>query len=289
MEHLIDRREARRGASTLGGSTPKTFLDRIKSALFVVTKSRRWAPSTAASLADFLRPVLAEGEELPDLELLQELFARALELRQRRLEEADDDHRRVSYERRQLLRARAAAAKKFIRRIVDLRTMLRGFAGAEAAGRFLNLKGETSRDPVVLLRQAGFALAGLRDRSRSIRLASYQLFDRKGWAAAIDGAAKTLKSVVAEVTLKHNQPTSSAPLAPPPDKTTALTVGLGEVMLRPCSRSKSRRSPIRSTAHPKRVQSRPRAPSCHEISKTIGSPSSHRYHRGRGQFPDRGR
>ncbi len=178
------------------------IIERKESATTVVTASTRWAPSTAAELADFLRPELEEGETLPDLELLQKLFGRALARRWNRLDAADATHASAAARYRRLLAERGAAVKALYRGVVDLRTLMRGIFGAAPARRLLGLGGKTSSDPVVLLRQAQRSMERLLDASlpRSDRNQPTDL-DRAYWAAPVVVLARSLETARARASL----------------------------------------------------------------------------------------
>lgn len=140
----------------------KAVRDREVSVTSLLSRSRRWGPSTAARLEELLRSELAEGETLPDLEILQELFRRALARRWRRLATAEETHHKARERRREALADLDDAVRGLYRRMVDLRRILKGVFGVAASRRLLSLRGDTSRDPVVLLRQAARAAARLR-------------------------------------------------------------------------------------------------------------------------------
>ncbi len=141
----------------------KFIIQRKKSTMTVVTATTRWAPSTAIELTDFLRPELEDGETMPDLELLQKLFGRALARSWNLLDMADDAHVSAAVRYRRLLAARGAAVKALHRGVVDLRRLIRSIFGAEPARRLLGLGGKTSSDPIVLLKQAERAADRLLD------------------------------------------------------------------------------------------------------------------------------
>ncbi|MCP3958929.1 MAG: hypothetical protein GY719_13840 [bacterium] len=180
----------------------KAILERKKAAAIVTAASRCWAAPTTAEVAELLRPELAEGETLPDLELLQELFGRALARRWQRLESADQAHLRATEDRDHSNGENAAALAKLYRRVVDLRRFLRGVFGGGAARRLLGVAGATSRDALVLLRQAGHAVARLGDTSRGLPSACVELtsYDRSRWAAPVEAAAETLRWASARAT-----------------------------------------------------------------------------------------
>ncbi len=179
----------------------KSVIDREKSVTAVVTASQRWAPSTAAALADLLRPELADGETLPDLELLQRLFGRALARRWERLQASDQAHLSARARLRLLLAERGAALRALYRRVADLRTLMRGVFGAEQARRLLGLAGKTSRDPLVLLRQAARALARLLDAPLPAAGFEPTGHDRTRWASPVEAAARDLEASRAAASL----------------------------------------------------------------------------------------
>ena len=174
----------------------KAILDRKRSATAVITASHTWAPATAESLAELLRPELAEGETLPDLELLQRLFGRALARRWRCLESSDQSHVKARERAGRHRGERASALAALYRRVVDLRRLLRGIFGAAPARRLLGLAGETSRDEVVLLRQAEQSTARLGDACRALPPACFTpaAGDRARWTAPVEAATETLRS-----------------------------------------------------------------------------------------------
>lgn len=179
------------------------ILERKKAAATVVAASRRWAAATADGLAELLRPVLREGEALPDLELLQELFGRVLELHWRRLETADHACGQAGDRHRLRLGERAAATGTLYRRVVDLRALLGGVYGARPARRLLGLAGKTADDPVALERQAEQAVARLRDAASALPSAAYTPTgrNREAWARPVDQAAGVLASARASASL----------------------------------------------------------------------------------------
>ncbi len=173
----------------------KTILMRKKSAAAIVTASRRWAATTTEGLAELLRPELAEGESLPDLELLQELLGRALARRWQRLEAADQAREQARQHRRLKSDERFAARAVLYRRVVDLRRLLRGVFGSAACRRLLGLAGETSREDRLLLRQARHIVARLASSSGALPVTSFQLTadDLARWAAPVEAAIETLE------------------------------------------------------------------------------------------------
>ena len=167
-----------------------------------------WAGVTTAKLEELLRPGLAEGESMPDLALVQKLFGRALERHWQQLLHAHDGVEDAVSRHRTLLGERDAAVRTLYGLLSDLRAYLRRYFGASVVW-LLALRGETSRDPVVLLRQADRAVNRLRNLSRPlpavvIKLSRRQVAsatDREAWAAPVADAAEVLRRLVAQASL----------------------------------------------------------------------------------------
>lgn len=187
----------------------KSIIDRNHSALTVATASYTWAPSTAAALAEFLRPELAEGETLPDLELVQVLFGRALTRRWGRLEATGEAHVSTVARYRLAVAERTAATRALYHAVVDLRTLMRGIFGAAPARRLLGLKGRTSLDPVVLLKQAERAQDQLRDPLPRAAFEPSES-DQARWSAPVKTLASTLEAARARASLAGKELEASA-------------------------------------------------------------------------------
>lgn len=180
----------------------KTVRDRHQSTLELTAASQRWRRRTAAELVELLAPALAPGETMPDLALVQELCGRVVEMRWHTLQDADDAHVRKTTEHRRRTAERDLALAGLYRELGDLRTVFRGYFGAEEANLFLCLSGETSRDPVVLPRQADRAVERLRDRSRALPPAKYPPTDevRAAWAKTLARKTEALRTVQSQAT-----------------------------------------------------------------------------------------
>ncbi len=181
-----------------------TITDRQKSTFQIRAANRAYAGPTAATLADLLTPVLAAGERLPDLELLQDLFVRLLEHSWYHLSAAAEVCLEVVERQGELIAERDAAVSRLYREVVDLRRTLKGTIGVQPTALLIGFRGKTSQDPVVLLRQADRATARLRDLDRPLpasrrRPAAGGASDRARWAAPVAAAAKGLRSLVTAV------------------------------------------------------------------------------------------
>ncbi len=176
--------------------------DRQKSVTDVLATHRRFARASARALEDLVAPVLDPGKPAPDFVYLQQLLADSLDLRWRHLSEADDACCDAQAERRALITVRDGEVALLYREVVDLRTILRGRFGAAPSKNFIGLRGDTSRDPLVILRQAERAIARLRDAGRTpppSKLPS-SLTTRRRWALPVAEAAGVLRATVARVT-----------------------------------------------------------------------------------------
>ncbi len=173
--------------------------ERKKSTARVVRVARRFAASTARELRKLLAPELAKGEEMPDLVFLQELMAEALQRCLRRLMRADVALADLEREDAKLRRQRDASLRVLHRQLGDLRTLVTGRLGREPSRTFLGLKGESSRDPIVLLRQADRAVERLRDFEKKPRGAGFSDAERERRAAPLAEQADVLRQVDRQV------------------------------------------------------------------------------------------
>ncbi len=185
--------------------------DRQKSVADVLATHRRFARSNARALEDLVAPVLQAGKPMPDFVYLQQLLADSLDLRWRRLSEADEACHDAQAERHALIVVRDGEVALLYREVVDLRTIVRGRFGAAPSKNFIGLRGDTSRDPVLIQRQADRAVARLSDAGRNpppsklppsfhSRASGATLAARRRWALPVAEAAGALRATVARVT-----------------------------------------------------------------------------------------
>lgn len=175
--------------------------DRHKSVAELLSANRQFARSTASDLEDLLTPELEDGRPLPDLVYLQQLLAAALERRWHRLSAADETFDDARSQRHTLIDERDGDVALLYREVVDLRTVLRGRFGAKPSKRFIGLRGDTSRDPVVIQRQADRAVARLRNLDRPLPASKVRPSgaDRIRWANPVAAAADALRATVGRV------------------------------------------------------------------------------------------
>lgn len=175
--------------------------DRHKSVSEVLCSVRRFERSTARLLGELLAPELEDGRPLPDFVYLQRLLAAALDRCWRRLLDADEACHDARAHRRGLIDERDEGVRELYREVVDLRILLRGRFGAEPSKRFIGVRGATSRDPVVLLRQGDRAVARLRALDRPLPPSRFRLSAalRARWARPLAAAAAVLRALVDRV------------------------------------------------------------------------------------------
>jgi len=176
---------------------------RHQAVLGLLDSSRAGEPSTAVALEALLRPELADGEVLPDLELLQRLFRRALARQWRRLQGADDRCLVTTRRRRKLVRRLTAARRKLGRAIAGLRAHLTDLFGAAAAARVFVLRGEASKVPEELLRQGRHVIDWLSDPAPALPDSPYPpaMEDRRRWAEPIRTAVDALGQALARASI----------------------------------------------------------------------------------------
>ncbi len=167
--------------------------DRETSTTRVVGTARRYARSTARELGKLLAPELAGGEKMPDLVALQELMARALEGRLRRLVTAADVLTVLERQDAVLRVKRDVAVGVLNGEVGSLRNLVDGRLSPAVARLFLPLKIETSREPLTLLRQADLAVGQLRDCTRHPQTAGFCDAERERHAAPVAEKADVLR------------------------------------------------------------------------------------------------
>jgi len=138
----------------------KQVTDRKKSALAVASAGRTHTGDVSASLRGLLSPYLKKGEDLPDIALLVELTARALDSAEATMSAADEANLRELSDDDAPRRARDEAAAALSDELVALREWLTGLYGPGAL-KSLGFSSATPEDPVVLERFAGEVISGI--------------------------------------------------------------------------------------------------------------------------------
>lgn len=174
-------------------ASKRVVSDREKSTARVVGTARRFAASTARELRKLLAPELLEGEEMPDLVAIQELMAKALERRLRLLVTADDVLTELERQDAVLRAKRDVAVDQLYHEVGNVRSLVAGRLAPKIGRIFLPLKGETSREPVTLLRQADRTVERFRDFTHSPQTAGFCDAERERHAAPLAERADILR------------------------------------------------------------------------------------------------
>jgi hypothetical protein len=140
----------------------KGVTDRQKVAGAIVAAARTHAESVGEQLRQTLSVVLEDGETFPDQTLFLRLLARYLGRQTEGIVTADEAHLRELGDDRIPRRRRDEATAALYSTVVGIRDALNSAFGRERALEVLNIDGETSDEPVVLLRQANRTLEVLR-------------------------------------------------------------------------------------------------------------------------------
>ncbi len=179
----------------------ETLIERQEAAGEVLSVHRKFARKAARALEGLVAPVLEDGQPMPDFVSTQGLLAAALEARWRRLSRAGEACHDAQAHRHALIGERDDEAAELHPEVVDLRTVLRARSEAEPARRLIGLRGDTSRDPVALRRQADRAVRRLRDTGRPLPDSRVPTGDteRLRWATPVARAAGALRATLGRV------------------------------------------------------------------------------------------
>jgi hypothetical protein len=178
----------------------KMITRRQKSASEVEVAILRHGPEAAAAAGSFLEAYLEEGETLPDLELLQRLFGRALNDHHDRIV-ASDEARIAGLRQTKGPRARRdAAADALGVELLRLRTVFTGCFGDKAAEGLLAIDGRLDRDPVALSRLARRAVELLRSDASELPSPLVPITPDLGlWAEQLEAPLQELEAALSGV------------------------------------------------------------------------------------------
>ena len=179
----------------------KMITRRQKSASEVEVAIQRYGSEAASAAGRALEPYLKEGETLPDLELLQHLFRRALNDHHGRII-ASDEVRLAGLRRTIGPRSRRdVAAKVVAEKLFQLRDVFSGCFGEQTTAELLGIEGALDQDPVALSRIARRAVGVL--RSDSLEMPAYRIsgasFDFDRWAEDLEAPLQELETALGEV------------------------------------------------------------------------------------------
>ncbi len=142
----------------------KMIADREKAILTLDSALEAHGPLLVEGLEAFFAPVLEEGEELPDFELLIALMRRTAAHRRDRMVETEHRWQDLKVERGRLRRALERARKVVRKKLTSTRKWLSGLIGRKAVAAKMGVGGDTPRDVTGLL-LAGWRLHGNLDGS----------------------------------------------------------------------------------------------------------------------------
>lgn len=186
----------------------KSVVDRQKVAQALIAAARTHAQSVGDRLLPQLATVIPEGETLPDLVQLQELFVRLLEARLKALVEAEEAHRAELDGTPRLRMRRDEASSVVQQQILALREAVSAVYGSEQMPHVLGFDGPTAQTPLDLQRQAQRIVSRLQEpvtvEPVSEVLSAEQL-DLTGAAERLRETAQVLDEAIQEVLRKTRQ------------------------------------------------------------------------------------
>ena len=182
----------------------KSVTDRQKSTRSVNAAIKTHANAIHERFADLVAPVLAEGEQVPDMRHLLDVLGRLLTLRVEAMVEADEAHIQELGDDAPARAVRDEVAEDLRAFVVELRQVLEGLYGPRFNAR-LNISGSTPEDPVVLIRFAGEMAKGLRDTPLPESRIPSASIDKAQTAQALDDKAEALDTALDKVALESRE------------------------------------------------------------------------------------
>jgi hypothetical protein len=182
----------------------KMVLDRQKSAAAVIATGEAHAREIAKRLHELLQEYLAEGEVLPDLELLILVVLRYLQGADDMMGMADDLHRREVAKDRSPRRQRNDAAAQLYHLMVELREVATGFFGGPALPQ-LGFRGATPQDPGQLLRYSAEVVAAMTENPLPPSRVKGVSLNTLDWVWRIKQARATLDAALKAVERESKQ------------------------------------------------------------------------------------
>lgn len=128
-----------------------TITQREASAKFVESAVDHQGDLVASAVTEFLRTFLREGEEMPPILLLFQLFQRALAECRGKLVEADGAHRKELAGDAEIRRLRDEITDRLRSKIIRLRLVLEGLFGPDRAFQLVGLESRTPEAPLAVL------------------------------------------------------------------------------------------------------------------------------------------
>ncbi len=164
----------------------KTISDRLKSLRVYQALVEVSSGEAAERLAELLRPLLRDGESLPDLAHLHDLLVRYLRLLWSELDEMDAAVEDKKQEERKWSRTREAAKETIHDKLLDLKRVLRGILRDEVDD-IVRFAKKLPRDEINLAVEAETTLERLREMGDPD-----DRFDAAKWIGPLEGAHEAL-------------------------------------------------------------------------------------------------
>ncbi len=147
---------------------PKMITDRQKAIRTLDSALEVHGPLLVEGLEEFFTPVLGDGEELPDFELLIDLMRRVAAHHHDRMVETENRWKDLKVKRKGLSRTLENARKVVRKMLTNVRGWMSGLVSPRDAAGKMGVKGETPRDVTRLL-MAGRQLLGNLDVIKSAK------------------------------------------------------------------------------------------------------------------------
>jgi hypothetical protein len=177
----------------------KLVTDRQKSAQAVIAAARTHGPRITDTVASTLAPFVKKGEKQPDIGMVLELSARALDQAIDAAVEADVAHETELADDDGFRKARDEKVAALYEAIGELKEVAVGLLG-RGVTKVLRLDGTTSRDAVVLARYAGEVATALESAKLPKPRVRGAKFHADEWAEKLRADAKALTQAVNAVT-----------------------------------------------------------------------------------------
>lgn len=165
---------------------------------FVASSALGLAEKVSVKVAEKLGPKLREGEELPDLKLLQKLIARYLEDSGLQVLEVDDRYSNEQLIGRDLRIERKELTRQMRQRLRDIRYLFDRQLGAEKTRAYLPNRAFSRLEAAELIRLANQTLPVLRDPERGWQQIAVGGFDGSSASMAdlVEAEARQLQEVL---------------------------------------------------------------------------------------------
>ena len=177
----------------------KTTVKKQRIGHFVAASALEFAGKVRELLANKLASLLREGENLPDVELLQVLLSRFLDQRGERLLAVDDRHTSDLSAAGQLQVLRQEKIRQLRLRLSDARHLLDRQLGRERSDALIPTRNFTRLSPASLVRVATQVATLLRTEERSLGLQPGVGLRAEEVVESLEAGARELKEVIDQI------------------------------------------------------------------------------------------